>query len=275
MIKIKFSNDSGSDVFIFNGMLTWMLFIVVGIIALMFFFRSFFALAEGEVATVIKFGGKAIETPINQAGLHSKNPFNGVIKYSTKATRYSNSESVYTADQQTLAVEYVLNYRLDGGRIIDIVKRYGSVSDFLNNIVLPAIKDGLKNSFAQYKAQDITSRREEISEMSRKKISDALENYPIEVLEFRNVNEDFSDIYEKAVEDKQVALQKAQQAENELKEAKLKAEAMQVQSAALAQSKNLIEYEIVKNQAEAIKKWNGALPNTMLPNTTVPFIGKL
>ncbi len=97
----------------------------------------------------------------------------------------------------------------------------------------------------------------------------------IVVDDFSIVNFDFSDSYERAVEDKQVAQQQALKAENDLRriqveaeqriaQAKAEAEAIRIQSDALQQNQGLIKLE-------AVKKWNGILPQYMLGNS-VPFI---
>ena len=89
------------------------------------------------------------------------------------------------------------------------------------------------------------------------------------------INIDYSDNFEKAIEDKVIAEQKAQEAVNNTKRiqeeaqqtviaAKAEAEAMEIKSQALAKNKGLTEYE-------AVLRWNGELPQYMMGNT-VPFI---
>ena len=88
-------------------------------------------------------------------------------------------------------------------------------------------------------------------------------------------NTDYSDAFEKAIEDKVIAEQKAQEAVNNTKRiteeanqqvisAKAEAEAMEIKSEALSKNKGLTEYE-------AVQKWDGKLPQYMLGNS-VPFI---
>jgi prohibitin 2 len=88
--------------------------------------------------------------------------------------------------------------------------------------------------------------------------------------------------FENAVESKVVAIQKAEEAKNntvKIKEeaqqriisAKAEAESMRIRANALTANKNLIEYEQVQVQRNAIDKWNGVLPAQMLGGA-VPFI---
>ena len=97
----------------------------------------------------------------------------------------------------------------------------------------------------------------------------------IMVDDFSIISFDFADSYEEAVEQKQVAQQNALKAENDLKriqieaeqrvaQAKAEAEAIKIQTEALRENQNLIKLE-------AVKKWNGVLPQYMLGNS-VPLI---
>lgn len=73
-----------------------------------------------------------------------------------------------------------------------------------------------------------------------------------------------------------VAIQQAEEAKNKtvkireeadqrMISAKAEAESMKIRSQALSQNKSLVEYE-------AVQKWDGKLPETMLGNSSVPFL---
>lgn len=92
------------------------------------------------------------------------------------------------------------------------------------------------------------------------------------------------EVVDKAISSKIEATQKAEQSENELRQAKAEAQkkiaiaqgeakANQVRMSSMTQ--NLIDYERMVNERDAIKKWDGKLPSTMLPNTAVPFVGNV
>lgn len=92
------------------------------------------------------------------------------------------------------------------------------------------------------------------------------------------------DSVQTAISSKITATQKAEQAENELRQAKAEAkkkiaiaegEAKANQIRQSSMTAKMIEYERMLNEREAIKKWNGTLPATMIPNTAVPFVGKV
>ena len=132
-------------------------------------------------------------------------------------------------------------------------------------------------------------------------IKKRLEEHGINITLVNITNIDYSDAFEKAVEEKQVALQQSQKEKNNtirLKEvaeqqvvkaeadakakvleseaeakailvkAEAEAKSIEMRNKALAQSRALIEYETVKT-------WDGKLPVQMLGSTPVPFLNIL
>ena len=92
-------------------------------------------------------------------------------------------------------------------------------------------------------------------------------------IHFQDLN--YSNNFERAIESKVIAEQRAQEAVNNTKRikeeaeqklisAKADAEAMEIKSEALAKNKGLTEYE-------AVQKWNGTLPRYMMGNS-IPFL---
>ena len=90
----------------------------------------------------------------------------------------------------------------------------------------------------------------------------------VEVQDLSIVNVSFSDDYEKAIEAKQVAQQRAEQAKYELQQAQIEAdkkvasakgeaEAIQIRGDALAKNPEVINLEL-------INKWDGKAPDTLV-----------
>jgi len=84
-----------------------------------------------------------------------------------------------------------------------------------------------------------------------------------------------------ALNSKIEATQRAEQRENELREAEAEAKKKVAVSKGEAEAnrarissltENLIEYERLQNERLAIEKWNGQLPTTMLPGSSLPFV---
>jgi regulator of protease activity HflC (stomatin/prohibitin superfamily) len=107
-----------------------------------------------------------------------------------------------------------------------------------------------KSAMSSYKAMDIIAQRAEMSPMVEDIIQGAIgEEYFVNVIAVALTNIDFSDAFEKAVEDKMIAEQAKLKAdyENETKIAKAEAEA----AAKLKEAQTQIE--IAKAEAEAKK----------------------
>jgi regulator of protease activity HflC (stomatin/prohibitin superfamily) len=90
----------------------------------------------------------------------------------------------------------------------------------------------------------------------------------------------FPEVITQAIEAKYAAVQEAQRRQNEVEKAKADADIKiqaakgEAESNRLRQqsiTKEMIEWQKVLNEAEAIKKWDGKLPATMMGNS-VPFV---
>ena len=102
----------------------------------------------------------------------------------------------------------------------------------------------------------------------------------IEIEAFNVINFDFSEEFNKAIENKQIAQQQALKAEQDLNRIKSEAEQKIVQAKAEADALKLQKQEItsdllelrrIEAQLKAIEKWNGELP-TYNGGDAVPFI---
>jgi regulator of protease activity HflC (stomatin/prohibitin superfamily) len=152
-------------------------------------------------------------------------------------------------------------------------KQFGKEWD--QKLVSPASIGALKDVIGQYIADDLVSKRDAARTAAFNEIKETLAERGVLVTRLDLVNLDFDDAYEKAVEDKVVAVQKAAEAKNKTVEveeqarqkvisAEAEAKSMTIRSQALQQNKGLVEYE-------AVQRWDGKLPVQMLGNT-VPFL---
>ena len=131
----------------------------------------------------------------------------------------------------------------------------------------PKIIDALKAETAKYEAAEIIAARDKIRSEALKAASARLQDF-VEVEDLSIVNVSFSDDYEKAIEAKQVAQQRAEQAKYELQQAQIEAdkqvatakgdaEAIQIKGDALAKNPEVINLEL-------INKWDGKAPDTLV-----------
>lgn len=234
---------------------------------------GFNTVGTGRVGVKTQFG-KIIESGLPE-GIHFYLPFTGksINEVDMRVQRSNWKESTFTKDNQEVFVSFSVNYHLDP-KETEFIYRNGNDKYF--SLVAPQIIVGvMKEVVGQYDAETIVSRRPKVNSDVEQAIKDRLAEKKIIVDNFEVTNFKFDDAYQKAIEDKMIATQRAQEAKNHtvqieeektqsILEAQGQAEAMRIKSQALAQNKNLVEYE-------AVQKWNGILPVTMLGSST-PFI---
>lgn len=219
--------------------------------------------------------GKVVGEPLPE-GLHFYNPFTSDIKeFNVRQETWASKTSIFTKDTQRVDVEFAVTYSPDPKMVTKIYLDVGREEALVEKIVKPVVLGSLKDAIGQVIADELVSKRELITKEALKEVRDNLAEKNVFVSDLQFTNLDFDDAYEHAVEEKVVATQKAQKAKNDtvtiqeeakqtIATAQAEAEAMRIKSAALAQNKGLVEFEIAK-------KWDGKLPVYMMGNS-VPMI---
>jgi prohibitin 2 len=204
-------------------------------------------------------------------GLHFYNPFTSdIFEMDVREQKLEGQTDAFTRDTQRVIVAFTVTYYPDPVKIGHLYAQFGQQWD--DKIVKAAVLGGMKDAIGQYIADDLVSKREIAKNAAETELKKSLASRSVTVTRLDFTNLDFDDAYEKAVEAKVVAIQKAAEAKNHTVEveekarqtvasAKADAEAMKIKTEALAQNKGLVEYE-------AIQKWDGKLPEIMLGNTT-------
>ena len=217
---------------------------------------SFHTVDTGEVA-VVKYMGEAKD--VRTAGTHFDFWItNSYSKYDAKVQNLDISTAAYSSDAQTMDVAMTLQYQIMSDKAIDIAKEYGSLYVLQNRIQSIAIEKA-KSVLSSYKAMDIISDRASMSPKVEEAIKAAIsDKYFVTISTVVLTNIDFSDAFEKAVEDKMIAEQNQLRAEYEnaakiaAAEAEAKAAIEKAQGEAEAKLKAAqAEIEIAKAQAEA------------------------
>ena len=226
----------------------------------------------GEVGVKTEFG-KIVDGPLKE-GLYFYTWFGqDITAYNIKNQTFDTTEIVFSKDVQEATMTISLLYNLDASKLVELHKNTGI--QYQDILIKPNFADTFKNVAGKWEATDMVGNREKLSIEVYTNIVATLKPYGINVQKVNITNIDFKDAFEAAVEEKQVALQKAlkakndtvrikEEAEQKLLTAEAEAKAMTVRAKALEQNKSLVEYE-------AVMKWNGELPEYMMGNT-VPFI---
>lgn len=216
---------------------------------------------QGETGVKKSFG-KVDQDPIGP-GLHAYNPFTtSYIRMDNHILKYDDKTNVFTKDVQKADIEFAVNYAL---RPDSSVKMYINVGKDWADVLLPQIVNGsMKNVIGQWNAVDLVSNRDKAAAAIEAEITRELLPYGVTVSGFQLVDIQYDAEFDKAIRDKVIAIQHAQQSQNEtvqvteqakqtIIKANADADAMKIKSAALSQNQGLVAYE-------AVQRWDGHLP---------------
>lgn len=251
------------------------LFGIVAFVALIVLFSSYYTIDEGEEGVVLRYG-KAVRT--SGSGLYFKMPvIESVVKFSTRTeTMREEKIPVYSKDQQPADTTISITFHIVDGKSSEIYNDFGNIQNAYNNVIRPNMLQDFKNVFGKYTAAMAIQERERLVNDAINNINRSLNKYPaIQVTGIQIEDINFSQTYEKTIEDRmkaEVEVQKAQQelskekvqADIALTQAKAKADAQLL--AAEAEAKSLdIKGEAIRKNPEIVKltyieKWNGQLP---------------
>lgn len=257
------------------GVKAIIVFILI-VIAAVIGFQSFTIIEAGHRGVVLQLG--AVQPGVMDEGLHFKVPFvQTVIPIEVRVQKSETSQTSASKDLQTVATTIAVNHHLDGNNVNKLYQQVGL--DYSSRIVDPAIAEALKAVTAQYTAEELISKRSEVSAKVKEALKQKLSVYHI-VLDEINIREfKFSDEFDRAIESKQVAEQQALKSkldlerikiekEQEITKAQAQAEALRLQKQEV--TPELIELRKIEAQMEAIRKWDGKMPN--VTGGATPFI---
>jgi regulator of protease activity HflC (stomatin/prohibitin superfamily) len=255
-------------------------------------FGSYYTVGAGEQAIVLRLGAVA---DVTGPGLHFKVPIiEDIRRVSTRVAfiewskANGNAMESYSRDQQpaTLEVKIALRVTPDDKSITELYTTYRDFDGYVQTVVFPRALEGIKTVFGQFNAVTVIQERAQfnlkVEAEIRRQVTGPI---TIEGVQIQDIS--FSEAYEQSVEQRmqaQVEVERVQQ--NKARE-QLQADIKVIQATADAQSVRLkgeAEGAAIRARAEALKdnpqlvaltaaeKWNGVLPTTMIPGSTVPFV---
>ena len=208
----------------------------------------------GHTGIVTTFGN--VESYTYEAGVHVTLPWKTVINMDNRNQKASIDLRCFSSDIQEVSVTYSLNYQIQKENAQDIYRTIGI--RYFDTVITPRIQEAVKSVIAKYTAEQLLEMRAELSNEIKTILIEKLDTYNIEVLDTSLEDLDFSDAFTNAVEAKQVAAQKSQQAKIEQEQALMEAEyAKNIAEtkanadAAVAKIAAQAELDVTKIQADA------------------------
>lgn len=236
----------------------------------------------GTVGVVTHFG--AVQEQVLPEGLHFVMPIQTrVVRIDVRVQKVEDEASASSKDLQVVTSRIALNYYLDKSKANTIFQSLGL--QYRSNIVHPAIQESVKSSTAHYTAEELITRRSEVKDAIFTDIRKRLGQSNIVVTDFSILDFAFSPEFNKAIEEKQVAEQRALRARNDLTRIRTEAEQVRVQAegeaeATLARARAQAEAQRLLRETltpalielRTIEKWNGQLPQVTGDSSAVPLL---
>ena len=234
--------------------LLWLLLMIPGFIG---------NVATGEVGIKTRWG-KVVSTNLSE-GIQIKAPWEKIVKMNIKVQKYENETGLSTSSKDLQVVNQVIiavNYQLKSDKAVNLYRNVGEKYD--DTILLPAIQESTKAVISKYTAEEIVTKRSEIANDITSSLNDKLNKYGVNVVSVAIKNFDFSDEYNKAIEQKAVAEQQVLTAKQQQEKAKVEAETKKIRAEGEASANKEIEKSLTEEilLEKFINKWDGKLPTT-------------
>jgi len=250
-------------------------------------FSSFVIINPGE-AGVISILGKARDGSLLE-GIHIKPPLISKVDiYDVTVQKFEVPAQSSTKDLQDLSASFAINFRLDPTQVVEVRRKQGTLQNIVSKIIAPQTQESFKIAAARRTVEEAITKRDELKRDFDTALGERLEKYGIIVLDTSVVDLAFSPEFAKAVEEKQIAEQRAQRAVYVAQEAEQQAQADVNRAKGRAEAQRLLA-ETLKAQGgqlvlqkEAIEAWRqggSQMPNVLVmggdSNSSVPFLFNL
>jgi regulator of protease activity HflC (stomatin/prohibitin superfamily) len=249
---------------------------LIALVVLILIFSSFTTVSSGYRGVLLQLG--AVKPTILTEGFHFKVPFIQTVQpIEVRVQKEESSQSAASKDLQMVTTKVAVNYSVDPESVNKLYQEIGL--DYRSRIVDPAVAESLKAVTAQYTAEELISKRPEVSAQVKEILAKKLIKYYMR-LEDINIKEfAFSEEFNKAIEQKQTAEQNALKAQRDLERIKIEAQQQITQAGAEAEALKLKKQEVtpeliqlkqIEVQEKALQKWDGHMPS--VTGGATPFI---
>ena len=251
-------------------------FAAIAIVVFLIFSGSLVIIGPGQRGVVINFG--AVSPLVWDEGLHFKVPiYQRVEKMDVRVQKEQTEAAAASKDLQDTHSTIAVNFNIIPDKAGWVFQHIGR--GYNERVIDPVTQEVVKAVTARYTAIELITNREKIRAEIKDTLKARLLDYQISVVDVSIVNFKFSAQFTQAIENKQTAEQMALKASRDLD--RIKIEAQQKIAAAQAEAESLrlqrqnitsdlVELRRIEAMQEAIRKWNGVLPQ--VTGGAMPFI---
>ena len=273
---------------------------VVAVIAALLLFNAFFTVDQGYRGVHLRLGAVV---GIAQPGLGVKIPFLDrvvMIRTQTNSKLYEQMET-YSRDQQLAELRMSVTYRLVPELVDEVYAQYGSEDGLVTRLIDRRVNELARTVFGQFNAVEAIQQRGSLNQQIFDAVIAAVDK-PMVVIESVQIEDiAFSTAYEQSVEARMMAEVEVERRSQELEQQRIQAQivvtqaqgdadARVAQATAQAEATRLAgdaEASAIRAKGEALRdnpelialttaeNWNGVLPTTMVPGSTVPFLNMM
>ena len=249
---------------------------LAGVAVLFLASGAFTQIGPGERGVLMTFG--AVQPGVLEPGLHLKLPFmQSVARMNVQVQNSQSTETAASLDLQNVSTTVATNWHILPADAEWVYQHIGSESQLMSKVIRPAISNAVKAVTAHYNAQDLIVERDQVRNQIERQIRQALEPFRVVVDAVNITDFHFSRQFAAAIEQKQVAQQRALQTQYELQKAKVLAQQKIVEAGAQSQAQKLLQQTLTPEliEQQAIVKWNGRLPEVVGGRGVLPMIGNI
>ncbi|MBI3382411.1 MAG: prohibitin family protein [Aquabacterium sp.] len=236
-------------------------------------------ITAGDRGVMTTFG--RADDQVYQPGIHFRIPLaQSMHMMDVRLQKGEGEGDAASKDLQSVHTRIAINYHLDPKDVVNVFRNIGPSADIAaDRIIIPAAQEAVKAVTARFTAEELVSRRTEVRDAIGALLREKMQRHGLMLDEFAIVNFAFSRSFSEAIEAKVKAEQEKLKAERDLQrievEAKQKVASAKAEADALALQRQQITADLlalrrIENEREAIRKWDGKLPN--VTGGTVPFI---
>ena len=263
--------------------------------------NSYYTVDPTDVAAVRRLGTVTSTAPVGP-GFHLKLPILDHVDRLRVSldTLPVNNLTVYTVDNQSVGLGITLTYRIPKTSVFHLLYDVGGSGNVdIHSNIIPVVADRALRVFAKRNTVKISAEREEIANEMKVSIADRVrEIFGVEVIDLQISSIAYSPTFVASVEAAVKAKNDAIAAENNVsriryegEQAKVRAEAQAIAAVTAAEAEKKVKVlhadadaYAIGARGEALKrnpaliemtmaeKWDGKLPQQMVPGATVPFL---
>ena len=199
--------------------------IIAGVAALLIIVAATSAttiVPAGHAGVVVTMG--SVSNRVLDEGLHFKMPFvQQVVMMNNKIQKTEVASNSVSKDLQTISSSVAINFHITKDASATIYQTIGE--QYSDTVLQPAIQEAVKAVTAQYTAEELITKRSAVGDEIGQTLSEKVSDYGILIDKFNIVDFDFSEEFNAAIEQKQVAEQNKLRAETEKEQQIIEAEA--------------------------------------------------